>query len=120
MRLFRIGGFSDIWVTRTVEEKYEPSYLTTKFRQQPRLMVYSCISGVLKGPLTIFDVDEKVNAQVYAYKVLPRVYQHIREMERELGAFRGIFMEDNVSVYTAGYTKAWHIYYGFNKMVCPS
>jgi hypothetical protein len=26
-------------------------------------------------------------------------------------------MDDNASVYTAGYTKAWYIYYGSNKMV---
>jgi hypothetical protein len=83
-------------------------------------MVHGCISGVSKGPLTIFDVDEKINAQVYAHKVLPRVYQHICEMERELDAFRSISMEGNVSVHTAGCTKAWHIYYGFNKMVWPA
>jgi len=41
-------------------------------------------------------------------------------MEKDLGAFRGILMEDNASVHTAAYTRAWHAYYGFNKMVWPA
>ncbi len=114
---FRIGGFGDVWVTRTAEEKYDNSCLTPKFRHRPGLMVHGAISGVSKGPLTIFDEGTKVNAQVYSHQVLPRIHQHIRQMERELGAFRGILMEDNASVHTAAYTRAWHAYYGFNKMV---
>ena len=117
---FRIGGFGDVWVTRTAEEKYDNSCLTPKFRHRPGLMVHGAISGVSKGPLTIFDEGTKVNAQVYSHQVLPRIHQHIRQMERELGAFRGILMEDNASVHTAAYTRAWHAYYGFNKMVWPA
>jgi transposase len=118
--MIRIGGFGDIWVTRTAEEKYEPSCLTPKFRQRPGLMIHGSISGISKGPLTIFDPNEKVTAAVYSSKVLPRVHQHIREMERKLGAFRGILMEDNASVHTASLTQSWHAYYGFNKMVWPA
>jgi len=118
--IFRIGGFGDVWVTRKAEEKYEPSCLTPKFRHRPGLMVHGAISGISKGPLTIFDEGTKVNAQVYSHQVLPRVHQHIRQMERELGAFRGILMKDNASVHTAKYTRAWHAYYGFVKMVWPA
>jgi transposase len=29
-------------------------------------------------------------------------------------------MEDGVLSHTAGYTKAWHAYYGVNKMIWPA
>lgn len=118
---FRLGGFGDVWVTRRAEERYNPSCCTPKFRHRPGLMVHGTISGVSKGPLVIFDPKEKVNALVYSTRVLPGIHQHIRAMERqELGPFRGILMEDNASVHTAQYTRAWHAYYGFNKMVWPA
>ena len=71
---FRIGGFGDVWVTRRAEEKYDPSYLTPKFRHRPGLMIYSAISDHSKEPLHIFDANQKVNAQVYSCQVLPHVH----------------------------------------------
>ena len=32
---------------------------------------------------------------------------------------RGILMEDNASIHTARFTRAYHAYYGFNRMVSP-
>lgn len=115
--IFRIGGFGDVWVTRTAEEKYDHGCLIPKYRHQPGLMVHGAISGISKGPLIIFEEGLKVNTQVYSIQVLPKVHEHIRQMERELGAFRGILIEDNASVHTALYTRTWHAYYGFNKIV---
>jgi transposase len=118
--MIRLGGFGDVWVTRTVEEKYDPACATPKFRHQPGLMLNGALSGVSKGPLVIFEKNEKVTAQVYSTKVLPGLQRHIKEMEREVGLMRAILMEDNASVHTASFTQAWHCYYGFIKMNWPA
>lgn len=118
--IFRLGGFGDVWVTRMAEEKYNPACCTPKFRHQPGLMIAGSISGVSKGPLIIFNQDEKITAEVYSTKVLPHYHRHIREIERSIGMMRGILMEDGASVHTAGFTQSWHAYYGFIKMVWPA
>lgn len=83
-------------------------------------MLIGAFSGVSKGPLVIFEKNEKVKAQVYSTKVLPGLQQHIKEMEREVGLMRTILMEDNASIYTAVFTCAWYCYYGFIKMNWPA
>jgi transposase len=83
-------------------------------------MIHGTISGVSKGPLTIFDPDTKVDAQIYALQVLPKIHDHIRTMEQEIGAGNGILMEDNASIHTAKFTRQWHMRLGFNKMVWPA
>lgn len=115
-----LGGFGEVWITRTAEEKYHTSCLVPKFRQKAGLMIHGSISGHSKGPLTIFDVNEKISAQIYSARVLPGIHDHIRTMEQELGHRKGILMEDNASIHTAKYTRAWHAYYGFNKMEWPA
>jgi hypothetical protein len=117
---FRIGGFGDVWVTRKAEEKYDLSCCTPKFRHRPGLMVAGAISGISKGPLHIFEVGESVTADVYAYKVLPKFYHHIREMEREIGFMRGILIEDNASPHAATFRRGWHAYYEINRMIWPA
>jgi transposase len=119
--LIVLGPFGDIYVTRKAEEKYEASCLAPKFRQRQGLMVHGAISGLAKGPLTIFEPNEKVTSEVYSNRVLPRIHQYITAMERQnLGLKRGILMEDNASVHTSKFTRAWHAYFGFNKMEWPA
>jgi hypothetical protein len=69
-----LGGFGDVYVTRIADEKYEPSCLAPKFRQRQGIMVHGAISSVAKGPLTIFELNEKVTAKVYSHRVLPRIH----------------------------------------------
>src|ERR1700760_2490411 len=81
-----IGGFGDIYVTRTAEENYDPSCWKSNFRHQPGLMVHGAILGISKGPLTIFNQDRKVRVVVYSTQVLSRIHQHIRQKnERQKG-----------------------------------
>jgi hypothetical protein len=55
----------------------------------------------------------KVTAQVYSHKVLPGINNHIPQIEKEIGAHRGILIEDNASPHTAKYTRARHAYLWF-------
>jgi DDE superfamily endonuclease len=118
--MFRIGGFGDVWVTRRAEEKYDLSCCVPKFRHRSGLIIHAAISGVSKRSLVIFEEKEKV-PQKYSTRVLSGIHRHIRTMERqEIGFMRRILIEDNAFVHTAIYTRTWHAYYGFNKMVWPA
>jgi hypothetical protein len=54
---FTAGGFGIIYVTRTVDEQYESTCLTPKFRGYSACMAHACISGTSKGPLKIFEKE---------------------------------------------------------------
>ena len=74
-------------------------------------MVHGAISGVAKGPLTIFEPNEKVTSEVCSHRVLPRIHQYITAMERQnLGWKRGVLMEDKALVHTSKFTRSWHAY----------
>ena len=99
------GVFGKIFITRIAEEKYNYDYLVPKFAGYLSAMAYGSISAILKGPLILMNKNQgKVNSQVYAYRVLPVFYQHLREIERTVGFMRGILMEDNASIYTLKFT----------------
>ena len=118
---FTTGAFGNVYVTRTAEEKYLPECLVPKFAGYSSAMAYGAISGVSKGPLILMEKDwGKVTAQVYTQRVLPQFYEHLREIERHVGFMRSILMEDGASIHTAKFTKAYHAYYGANRMTWPA
>jgi transposase len=118
---FTTGGFGVVYVTRLVDEAYEVSCLVPKFRGYSSWMAHGCISGTSKGPLHVFEKEDgRVTARVYIERVLPGMYQHLREMKHEGGLLRSIIMEDNASVHTAKLTKAIHIQNHIIRMIWPA
>ena len=81
--LFITGGFGIVYITRLADEAYDLSCLIPKFRGFSSWMAHGLISGIIKGPLHIFekvDSKTKVNSQIYIESVLPKLFNHIREM----------------------------------------
>jgi transposase len=106
---FTTGGFGVIYVTRLVDEKYDPSCLVPKFRGFSSWMAHGCISGTSKGPLVVYEKGlGKITAERYSSEVVPGIHKHMREMQHGQGWLRSILMEDGASVHTARYTQAIH------------
>ncbi|KAF2179572.1 hypothetical protein K469DRAFT_798615 [Zopfia rhizophila CBS 207.26] len=73
--IIQAGGFGDVYVTCTAEEKYESLCLVPKFRNRSSVMVHGSISRVSKGPPVVFEQEwGKATLKVYSENVLPHIY----------------------------------------------
>ncbi|KAF2185199.1 hypothetical protein K469DRAFT_577178, partial [Zopfia rhizophila CBS 207.26] len=63
---FTTSYFRDIYITRTVEEKYSNNCLVPKFDGFSTAIAYGAISGIGKGPLILMNKEwGKVSVLIY-------------------------------------------------------
>jgi DDE superfamily endonuclease len=118
---FTTRDFGSIYVTRKIEEKYNPACCIPKFRGYSSWMIHGSISSTKKGLLVVFEKQwGMITAKVYTQYVLPSIYQFYHEVIAEVGFMRAILMEDNASVHSAKLTQSYHIYHSIIQMTWPA